>query len=181
MYPINWIQRTLSRDSLESGLNKVASLCLMWCREQVITPQSWELQYLISVSDIIWTQVLQELILLRSLFTQVFSSWIIHLQTFDHPSALHRFSISVSLFLFPLFTFKGGYLRILFSLRFQSFHWHQNCKECQNAGSLRMLVTSFWYDRGEAITVEDEVVVANCIMLPHKTINWSVQEEIILS
>jgi mannose-1-phosphate guanylyltransferase len=44
-----------------------------------------------------------------------------------------------------------------------------------------MLVTSFWYDTGEAITVEDEVVVANCIMLPHKTINRSVQEEIILS
>ncbi len=54
MYPIDWIQRTLSRDSLESGLNKVASLCLMWWREQVITPQSWELQYLVSVSDMRW-------------------------------------------------------------------------------------------------------------------------------
>jgi hypothetical protein len=50
------------------------------------------------------------------------------------------------------------------------------------AGSWSMLVTSFWYDTGEAIKVEDEVVVvANCIVLPHKTINRSVQEEIILS
>ncbi|CAN0857553.1 Mannose-1-phosphate guanyltransferase alpha [Linum grandiflorum] len=33
---------------------------------------------------------------------------------------------------------------------------------------------------GEAVTVEDEVVVTNCIVLPNKTINVSVQEEIIL-
>jgi mannose-1-phosphate guanylyltransferase len=33
---------------------------------------------------------------------------------------------------------------------------------------------------GENVTVEDEVVVVNCIVLPHKTINRSVQEEIIL-
>lgn len=33
---------------------------------------------------------------------------------------------------------------------------------------------------GEGVTVEDEVVVVNCIVLPHKTLNVSVQEEIIL-
>ncbi|KAK7266225.1 hypothetical protein RIF29_18867 [Crotalaria pallida] len=33
---------------------------------------------------------------------------------------------------------------------------------------------------GEAVTVEDEVVVINSIVLPHKTLNVSVQEEIIL-
>ncbi|ERN06480.1 hypothetical protein AMTRI_Chr10g1370 [Amborella trichopoda] len=33
---------------------------------------------------------------------------------------------------------------------------------------------------GEAVTVEDEVVVKNCIVLPNKTLNVRVQEEIIL-
>ncbi|XP_074569878.1 uncharacterized protein LOC141826525 [Curcuma longa] len=33
---------------------------------------------------------------------------------------------------------------------------------------------------GEAVAVEDEVVVVNCIVLPNKTLNVSVQEEIIL-
>lgn len=35
-------------------------------------------------------------------------------------------------------------------------------------------------DAGEAVNVEDEVVVINSIVLPHKTLNMSVQEEIIL-
>ncbi|XP_065877819.1 uncharacterized protein [Euphorbia lathyris] len=33
---------------------------------------------------------------------------------------------------------------------------------------------------GDAVTVEDEVVVTNCIVLPHKTINSGEQDEIIL-
>lgn len=33
---------------------------------------------------------------------------------------------------------------------------------------------------GEAVTVEDEVVVINSIVLPNKVLNVSVQEEIIL-
>lgn len=33
---------------------------------------------------------------------------------------------------------------------------------------------------GEAVTVEDEVVVISSIVLPHKTLNVSVQDEIIL-
>ncbi|XP_078164079.1 uncharacterized protein LOC144559037 [Carex rostrata] len=33
---------------------------------------------------------------------------------------------------------------------------------------------------GEAVDVEDEVVVVNCVVLPNKTLNVSVQEEIIL-
>ncbi|CAN6448547.1 unnamed protein product [Victoria cruziana] len=33
---------------------------------------------------------------------------------------------------------------------------------------------------GESVIVEDEVVVGNCIVLPNKTLNMSVQEEIIL-
>lgn len=33
---------------------------------------------------------------------------------------------------------------------------------------------------GEAVAVEDEVVVVNCIVLPHKNLNLSVQDEIIL-
>lgn len=33
---------------------------------------------------------------------------------------------------------------------------------------------------GEDVAVEDEVVVVNCIVLPHKTLNISVQDEIIL-
>lgn len=35
-------------------------------------------------------------------------------------------------------------------------------------------------DAGEAVTVEDEVVVINSIILPHKTLNISVQDDIIL-
>ncbi|KAK3013869.1 hypothetical protein RJ639_009266 [Escallonia herrerae] len=35
-------------------------------------------------------------------------------------------------------------------------------------------------DAGEAVTVEDEVVVTNSIILPNKTLNLSVQDEIIL-
>jgi mannose-1-phosphate guanylyltransferase len=33
---------------------------------------------------------------------------------------------------------------------------------------------------GEAVAVEDEVVVVNSVVLPNKTLNVSVQEEIIL-
>lgn len=33
---------------------------------------------------------------------------------------------------------------------------------------------------GESVTVEDEVVVINSIVLPNKVLNLSVQEEIIL-
>jgi mannose-1-phosphate guanylyltransferase len=33
---------------------------------------------------------------------------------------------------------------------------------------------------GEAVAVEDEVVVINSVVLPNKTLNVSVQEEIIL-
>jgi mannose-1-phosphate guanylyltransferase len=33
---------------------------------------------------------------------------------------------------------------------------------------------------GEDVAVEDEVVVVNCIVLPHKTITSRVQDEIIL-
>lgn len=36
------------------------------------------------------------------------------------------------------------------------------------------------YHPGEAVTVEDEVVVVNSIVLPNKTLNVSVQQEIIL-
>jgi hypothetical protein len=59
----------------------------MWCREQVIMPQSWELQYLVSVSDIIWMQVLQELILLRS-FSGLFGEVPFHSSIFllNNPS-----------------------------------------------------------------------------------------------
>lgn len=39
----------------------------------------------------------------------------------------------------------------------------------------------YWrYDAGEAVTVEDEVVVINSIVLPNKSLNESVQDEIIL-
>jgi mannose-1-phosphate guanylyltransferase len=33
---------------------------------------------------------------------------------------------------------------------------------------------------GESVAVEDEVVVINSIVLPHKTLNVGVQDEIIL-
>lgn len=35
-------------------------------------------------------------------------------------------------------------------------------------------------ETGESVSVEDEVVVINSIVLPNKTLNLSVQEEIIL-
>lgn len=38
----------------------------------------------------------------------------------------------------------------------------------------------FMINAGEAVTVEDEVVVINSIVLPNKMLNVSVQEEIIL-
>lgn len=38
----------------------------------------------------------------------------------------------------------------------------------------------FWLISGEAGSVEDEVVVINSIVLPNKTLNISVQDEIIL-
>jgi mannose-1-phosphate guanylyltransferase len=37
-----------------------------------------------------------------------------------------------------------------------------------------------YINAGEAVDVEDEVVVVNSIVLPNKTLNVSVQEEIIL-
>jgi hypothetical protein len=43
-----------------------------------------------------------------------------------------------------------------------------------------MLVLTCYLNAGEAVDVEDEVVVTNSIVLPNKTLNVSVQEEIIL-
>ena len=45
--------------------------------------------------------------------------------------------------------------------------------------SLRDLSVLF-LDPGEGVTVEDEVVVINSIVLPYKTLDVSVQDEIIL-
>lgn len=42
-----------------------------------------------------------------------------------------------------------------------------------------LIIWCFWI-LGEAVGVEDEVVVVNSIVLPNKTLNVSVQEEIIL-
>ena len=47
-------------------------------------------------------------------------------------------------------------------------------------GVVPMLVLTCYLNAGEAVDVEDEVVVANSIVLPNKTLNVSVQEEIIL-
>lgn len=52
----------------------------------------------------------------------------------------------------------------------------------------RYLIFNFWVgfsnsnilESGESVSVEDEVVVINSIVLPNKTLNVSVQEEIIL-
>lgn len=43
-------------------------------------------------------------------------------------------------------------------------------------------VNELWYflNPGEAVTVEDEVVVISSIVLPNKTLNVGVQDEIIL-
>lgn len=41
-------------------------------------------------------------------------------------------------------------------------------------------LTNTLVESGESVTVEDEVVVINSIVLPNKTLNVSVQEEIIL-
>lgn len=40
--------------------------------------------------------------------------------------------------------------------------------------------TDHYCNAGEAVTVEDEVVVTSSIVLPNKTLNVSVQDEIIL-
>ncbi|KAB1202421.1 Mannose-1-phosphate guanyltransferase alpha [Morella rubra] len=45
---------------------------------------------------------------------------------------------------------------------------------------LKFMLLFFYSTKGEAVTVEDEVVVVNSIVLPNKTLNVSVQEEIIL-
>ena len=38
----------------------------------------------------------------------------------------------------------------------------------------------WWFCAGEDVAVEDEVVVVNCIVLPHKGLSGSVRDEIIL-
>lgn len=48
-----------------------------------------------------------------------------------------------------------------------------------DTGQYNYLV-SYGVDIGESVTVEDEVVVTNSIVLPNKTLNVSVQDEIIL-
>lgn len=64
------------------------------------------------------------------------------------------------LWLFFLFWYKGPKLKHLF---------------IQLCGNL-----VFMLNPGESVTVEDEVVVVNSIVLPHKTLNVRVQDEILL-
>jgi hypothetical protein len=45
---------------------------------------------------------------------------------------------------------------------------------------ISFLELTSYFNTGEAVDVEDEVVVVNSIVLPNKTLNVSVQEEIIL-
>jgi mannose-1-phosphate guanylyltransferase len=45
---------------------------------------------------------------------------------------------------------------------------------------IAFLELTSYINAGEAVDVEDEVVVVNSIVLPNKTLNVSVQEEIIL-
>lgn len=45
---------------------------------------------------------------------------------------------------------------------------------------ISFLELTSYLNTGEAVDVEDEVVVVNSIVLPNKTLNVSVQEEIIL-
>ena len=45
---------------------------------------------------------------------------------------------------------------------------------------LKLQCTDHYCNAGEAVTVEDEVVVTSSIVLPNKTLNVSVQDEIIL-
>lgn len=54
------------------------------------------------------------------------------------------------------------------------------CAPKQNIDSSKDSDVDFFCNAGEAVTVEDEVVVTNSIVLPNKTLNVSVQEEIIL-
>ena len=46
--------------------------------------------------------------------------------------------------------------------------------------NLNLQCTDHYCNAGEAVTVEDEVVVTSSIVLPNKTLNVSVQDEIIL-
>lgn len=45
---------------------------------------------------------------------------------------------------------------------------------------ISFLELTSYLNTGEAVDVEDEVVIVNSIVLPNKTLNVSVQEEIIL-
>lgn len=56
---------------------------------------------------------------------------------------------------------------------------YQNISIFRDIVSLHNL-SALFLDPGEAVAVEDEVVVVNSIVLPNKTLNVSVQEEIIL-
>ena len=57
-----------------------------------------------------------------------------------------------------------------FDVAFHIFFWVK----------ISFLELTSYLKTGEAVDVEDEVVVVNSIVLPNKTLNVSVQEEIIL-
>ena len=63
-----------------------------------------------------------------------------------------------------------------------SFIFPYNCCRCScKKQIIDISQPGRWYcSSGESVSVEDEVVVINSIVLPNKTLNVSVQEEIIL-
>ncbi|ONL94564.1 Mannose-1-phosphate guanylyltransferase 1 [Zea mays] len=63
--------------------------------------------------------------------------------------------------------------------------WRPSLPVCPQYWAKFRVITSFleltsYLNTGEAVDVEDEVVIVNSIVLPNKTLNVSVQEEIIL-
>lgn len=79
-------------------------------------------------------------------------------------------------------TMQSSELRSLVCILFLSYIWILHNFQRQKFYCAWTDQCWFWFIfyAGEAVTVEDEVVVINSIVLPNKTLNVSVQEEIIL-
>jgi hypothetical protein len=77
-------------------------------------------------------------------------------------------------------TMQSSESRSLVCILFLSYIWIWQFSEPEILLCLDQCWFWFIFYAGEAVTVEDEVVVINSIVLPNKTLNVSVQEEIIL-
>lgn len=75
-------------------------------------------------------------------------------------------------------TILGTFLNLICILRLIYYCYYGESMKQQSFTKYANLVPLL--KPGESVTVEDEVVVVNSIVLPHKTLNVGVQDEILL-